>query len=108
MELFVAVPEGTAPRDVTVDVKPRRIRVTARGATLLEGPLGGEVLAANGAGDWEWELGDADGDAEAGKQVAITLNKKCVATRCDRHCRVARLRCALTRRFRAPVQGREL
>ena len=73
----MAVPDGTAPRDVAVDVKPRRIRVAARGATLLEGPLGGEVRAADGPGDWEWELADADGDAEAGKHVAITLTKKC-------------------------------
>jgi hypothetical protein len=60
-----------------VEVKPRRIRVAARGAALLEGPLGGEVRAADGSGDWEWELADADGDAEAGKHVAITLTKKC-------------------------------
>jgi hypothetical protein len=79
VELFVAVPPGTAPRDVSVDVKPRRIRVAARGAALLEGALGGEVRAADGSGDWEWELADADGDAEAGKHVAITLIKKCGA-----------------------------
>ena len=103
------MPAGTAPRDVVVDVKPRRIRVAARGATVLEGPLGGEVLAANGAGDWEWELADADGDAEAGKQVAITLNKKCVA-----HCAALLLmsfiawRCCVMLRAHTPAQGREL
>ena len=98
----MAVPDGTAPRDVTVDVKPRRLRVAARGTTLLEGPLGGEVRAADGCGDWEWELADADGDAEAGKHVAITLYKKCASHATAQRLFIPRLLCAaLTRRAAA-------
>jgi hypothetical protein len=82
VELFVKVPASTTARDVAVEVKPRRIRVAARGVVLLEGVLGGEVRAAD-LGDWEWELSaDDDGDAEAApgaRRVAITLTKRCVA-----------------------------
>ncbi len=77
----MAVPPATAARDVALEVKPRRIRVAARGCVLLEGALGGEVRAAD-AGDWEWELADASGDAEEGGRVlAVTLAKRCVPAR---------------------------
>jgi hypothetical protein len=75
VELFVAVPAATAARDVAVEVKPRRIRVAARGCVLLEGALGGEVRAAD-AGDWEWELGAAGGDADGARTVTLTLSKR--------------------------------
>ena len=77
MELFVKAPADTAARNVSVEVKPRRIRVAVRGVVLLEGPLGGEVRAAD-LGDWEWELQTNEGgDAEGAKVIAITLAKRC-------------------------------
>jgi hypothetical protein len=82
VELFVTVPSSTTARDVALEVKPRRIRVAARGVVLLAGVLGGEVRAAD-LGDWEWELGAVDdGDAEAApgaRRVAIMLTKRCVS-----------------------------
>jgi len=57
VELTVRLPAGAAARDVRVEVKPTRLRVTLRGAVLVEGRTGGEVRAAD-EGDWEWELVD--------------------------------------------------
>ena len=85
----LALPDGEAApkqRDLQVEVKPARVRVSLRGTPLLEGRLGGEVLAEEG--EWEWEVGEAasatsDGEAKAQPAAArvlrLTLAKRCAA-----------------------------
>ena len=71
VEVRLAVPPGTAARDVEVVAMPRRIRVAVRGAALLEGPLGGECVGP-AIGDVEWEL-EGQGDA---RRLLATLRKR--------------------------------
>ena len=54
VEVELPLAEGSGARDVEVEVKPSRVRISLRGAALLEGRLGGEVLAEEG--EWEWEV----------------------------------------------------
>lgn len=82
VEVEVALPEGPAAkaRDVQVDVKPTRMRVCLRGVPLLEGKLGGEVLADEG--EWEWEL---KGAGDASPSFRLTLAKRCARAAAAAH-----------------------
>ena len=79
VEVELLLPDETFPRDVAVEVKPARVRVTLRGTSLLEGRLGGEVLSEEG--EWEWELCSPSllHEPPAVRILRITLTKRQVS-----------------------------
>jgi len=84
VEVEVALPAaGASPRDVAVEVKPSRVRISLRGEVLLEGRLSGEVLAEEG--EWEWEVcagslaPPAQAPAPPRRVLRLTLCKRLVS-----------------------------
>lgn len=64
----MSLPTAATPKDVRLQVFPRRFSLAVRGASILEGALGGEVLSD--AGDVEWEL------SKDGRLLSLVLPKR--------------------------------
>jgi len=78
VEARLLLPAGCRPRDVLLEVRPRRLRVLLLGgALLLDGALGGEVLTQ--PGDYEWDCVDDAVDVEGGRLLLLTLTKRAVS-----------------------------
>jgi len=79
VEVELSLPADGAeakPRDFQVEVKPTHLRVSLRGAVLLEGRLAGKVQSDEG--EWQWELAASeDAEDSRSRMLRITLTKRC-------------------------------